>query len=79
MTSKIATWLAPNLRRRSLENISSGMDVVRELQSRYVNEYMARMQWAGIDKKLENLAPGLAAYITEEKVEATAQESGAPA
>ena len=62
-----------------LENISSGMDVVRELQRRYVSEYMARMQWAGIDKKLENLAPGLAAYITEEATQETAQESGAPA
>ncbi len=58
-----------------LENISSGMDVVRDLQRRYVNEYMARMQWAGIDKTLANLAPDLAAYVNQE----TAQESGAPA
>ncbi len=58
-----------------LQNISSGMNVVRDLQRRYVNEYMARMQWAGIDKTLDNLAPGLAAYIDQE----AAQESGAPA
>ena len=58
-----------------LENISSGMDVVRDLQRRYVKEYMARMQWAGIDKTLDNLAPGLVSYIDEE----AAQESGAPA
>ena len=58
-----------------LENISSGMDVVRDLQRRYVNEYLARMQWAGIDKTLANLAPDLAAYVNQE----TAQESGAPA
>ena len=54
-----------------LENISSGMEVVKELQKRYVNEYMARMQWAGIDKTLDNLAPGLAAYVN--------QEAGTPA
>ena len=58
-----------------LENIASGMEVVRELQRRYVNEYMARMQWVGIDKKLDNLAPGLAAYVNEE----VTQESGTPA
>ena len=54
-----------------LENISSGMEVVRGLQRRYVNEYMARMQWVGINKTLENLAPDLAAYVSE--------GSGAPA
>ena len=58
-----------------LENISSGMNVVRDLQRRYVDEYMARMQWAGIDKTVDNLAPGLAAYLNQE----AAQESGAPA
>ena len=58
-----------------LENISSGMNVVRDLQRRYVNEYMARMQWAGIDKTRDNLAAGLLAYVEQE----TAQESGAPA
>ncbi len=56
-----------------LENISSGMEVVRDLQRRYVNEYMARMRWAGIDKTLDNLAPDLAAYVNQE----AAQESGA--
>ena len=58
-----------------LENISAGMNVVRDLQRRYVNEYMARMQWAGINKTLDNLAPGLVAFINQE----AAQESGAPA
>ncbi|PKB71450.1 MAG: hypothetical protein BZY87_05220 [SAR202 cluster bacterium Io17-Chloro-G6] len=58
-----------------LENISSGMDVVRDLKRRYITEYMARMQWAGIDKTVDNLAPGLAAYVNQE----AAQESGAPA
>ena len=58
-----------------LDNISSGMNVVRDLQRRYVNEYIARMQWAGIDKTLDNLAPGLLSYVNQE----VAQESGVPA
>jgi len=58
-----------------LENISSGMNVVRELQRRYINEYMARMQWVGIDKTLDNLATGLVDYVAQEAT----QESGAPA
>ncbi len=57
-----------------LENITSGMEVVKELQKRYVNEYIARMQWVGINKTLENLAPGLAAYSIKE-----AASPGAPA
>ena len=57
-----------------LENISAGMEVVKELQERYVNEYIARMQWVGIDKTLENLPQELAAYANQE----SAQESGAP-
>ncbi len=58
-----------------LEHISAGMEVVKELQRRYINEYMARMQWVGIDKNLDNLAPSLAAYVNQEAT----QESGAPA
>ncbi len=58
-----------------LENISSGMEVVRDLQRRYITEYMARMQWAGIDKTVDNLTPGLADYLYQK----APQESGAPA
>ncbi|GIT44754.1 MAG: hypothetical protein Ct9H300mP11_26900 [Chloroflexota bacterium] len=36
---------------RGLENISNGMDVVKGIQRQYVNEYIARMRWVGIDKK----------------------------
>ena len=57
-----------------LENISTGMEVVKELQKRFVNEYIARMQWVGIDKTLENLPPELAAYANQ----GSTQESGAP-
>lgn len=58
-----------------LENISSGMEVVRDLQRRYITEYMARMQWAGIDKTVDNLTPGLADYLYQK----ARQESGTPA
>jgi hypothetical protein len=55
-----------------LENISSGMDVVRELQRRYVSDYMARMRWVGIDKTVDSLVPGLLTYANQDSV----QESG---
>jgi hypothetical protein len=58
-----------------LENISAGMDVVHSLQRRYITEYMARMQWAGIDKTLENLEPSLKVFLEQEAT----QEPGAPA
>jgi len=58
-----------------LEYISAGMDVVHSLQRRYITEYMARMQWAGIDKTLENLEPSLKVFLEQEAT----QESGAPA
>ncbi len=48
-----------------LENISFGMDVVKGLQRRYVNEYIARMRWVGIDKTLDNLVPDLASYVKQ--------------
>jgi hypothetical protein len=58
-----------------LENISSGMDVVRELQRRYVSDYMVRMRWVGIDKTVDSLAPGLLTYVNQDSV----QESGTTA
>ena len=48
---------------RGLENISVGMDVVKGLQRRFVNEYIARMRWVGIDKKADNLVADLALYV----------------
>ena len=48
-----------------LENISFGMDVVKGFQRRYVNEYIARMRWVGIDKTLDNLVPDLASYVKQ--------------
>ena len=46
-----------------LANISAGMEVVKGLQQRYIEEYLARMKWAGIPKTEKNLSPDLAAYL----------------
>jgi hypothetical protein len=51
------------------------MDVVRELQRRYVSDYMVRMRWVGIDKTVDSLAPGLLTYVNQDSV----QESGTTA
>ena len=50
-----------------LDNISEGMEVVRGLQQRYIEEYLARMQWAGVPKTEENLSPALAPYLRREE------------
>ena len=54
-----------------LENISLGMDVVKRFQTRYVNEYIARMRWVGIDKTLDNVVPDLASYIQQSGAQET--------
>jgi len=41
------------------------MDVVKGFQRRWVNEYIARMRWVGIDKTLDNLVPELASYAKQ--------------
>ena len=33
-----------------LANISAGMEVVKDLQKRYIEEYLARMEWVGIPR-----------------------------
>ncbi len=50
-----------------LANISSGMEVVKDLQQRYVEGYLARMKWAGIPKTEANLSPDLAVYLRREE------------
>ena len=54
-----------------LENISVGMDVVKGFQRQYVNEYVTRMRWVGIDKTLDNLLPDLASYVKQGGVQET--------
>ncbi len=50
-----------------LANISAGMDVVKDLQQRYIEEYLARMKWVGIPKTENNLSPILATYLRREE------------
>ena len=50
-------------------NISAGMEVVKDFQQQYIEEYLARMQWVGVGKTEENLAPDLAAYLRREPAE----------
>ena len=50
-----------------LANISAGMDVVKDLQQRYIEEYLARMKWVGIPRTENNLSPVLATYLRREE------------
>lgn len=51
-----------------LTNITSGMEVVRDLQQRYIEDYLARMKWMGVPKTEANLSPVLAEYLRREEV-----------
>ena len=48
-------------------NISAGMAVVKDLQQRYIEQYLRRMKWVGINRTEANLAPELAAYLRREE------------
>ena len=50
-----------------LANISAGMNVVRDLQQRYIEEYLARMKWVGVPRTEINLSPALATYLRREE------------
>ena len=50
-----------------LANISAGMEVVRDLQQRYVEEYLARMEWVGIPKTESNLSAALSPFLRREE------------
>ena len=50
-----------------LANISAGMEVVRALQQRYIEEYLARMAWTGVPKTEANLSPVLKQYLRREE------------
>ena len=47
----------------SVDHMAEGMAEVKNLQRRYMEEYLARMKWIGVDKTLENLDQDLAAYL----------------
>ena len=50
----------------SVANIAQGMAVVDDLKQRYIEEYLKRMQWVGINKTEANMAPELAAFLRRE-------------
>ena len=48
-------------------NISEGMEIVKRFKQEYIEQYLTRMQWAGIGKTGDNLAPDLAVYLRREE------------
>ncbi|CAI8022360.1 hypothetical protein GBAR_LOCUS13146 [Geodia barretti] len=50
-----------------VSNMVEGMEVVKGLQQRFIEQYLARMKWVGIPKTEANLNPGLAVYLRREE------------
>ena len=48
-------------------NIAQGMAVVEDFKQRYIEDYLKRMQWVGINKTESNLSPDLAAFLRREE------------
>jgi hypothetical protein len=46
-----------------VEHMETGMAEVKNLQRRYMEEYLTRMKWIGVDKTADNLNQDLAAYL----------------
>ena len=57
----------------SVANMAQGMAVVEDFKQRYIEDYLKRMQWAGINKTEANLSPDLAAFLRREE---TAEAGG---
>ena len=55
----------------SVANIAQGMAVVDGFKQRYIEDYLGRMQWVGIDKTEANMAPDLAAFLRREETAPT--------
>lgn len=49
-----------------LQHLEAGMAVVRRLRRSYIEEYVKRLQWVGIEKTTDELAEGLREYLTPE-------------
>ena len=47
----------------SVDHMADGMAEVNNLQRRYMEEYLTRMKWIGVDKTADNLDQGLAVYL----------------
>ena len=50
-----------------VEDIAGGMAVVEDFKQRYIEDYLNRMQWAGINKTEANLSPDLAVFLRREE------------
>ncbi len=60
-------------------NIAQGMAVVEDFKQRYIEDYLKRMQWVGINKTEENLSPDLAVFLRRgEAVEGGRGSTGSP-
>ena len=55
----------------SVANIAEGMAVVNDLKCRYIEDYLRRMQWVGINKTEDNLSPDLAGFLRREETAST--------
>ena len=55
----------------SVAGIAQGMAVVDDLKRRYIEDYLKRMQWAGVNKTEANLSPDLAAFLRREETAPT--------
>ena len=47
----------------SVDHMAEGMAEVKNLQRRYMEEYLTRMKWIGVDKTADNLDQDLAVYL----------------
>ena len=52
---------------RGVEHMDAGMAEVKNLQRRYIKEYLTRMKWIGVGKTADNLDQGLAAYLDQKE------------
>lgn len=51
----------------SVSGISQGMAVVEGIKRRYIEDYLRRMQWVGVNKTEANLSPDLADFLRREE------------
>jgi len=54
-----------------VDNIARGMAVVEDFKQRYIEDYLRRMQWVGVNKTEANLSPDLAAFLRREEAART--------
>jgi len=50
-----------------VEHMDTGMAEVKNLQRRYMEEYLTRMKWIGVGKTADNLNQDLAAYLGQKE------------